>query len=52
VRSIAYLGEARQTAGVPVTVPFGGHAVFIDARALLAYLDPLCYPGQVLACAL
>jgi tryptophanase len=51
-RSIAYLGEALETAGVPVVVPFGGHAVFIDARALLAHLDPLHYPGQALACAL
>jgi tryptophanase len=52
VRSIAYLGEALESAGVPVVVPFGGHAVFIDARALLAHLDPLQYPGQALACAL
>jgi tryptophanase len=37
---------------VPVVVPFGGHAVFIDARSLLAHLDPLQYPGQALACAL
>ena len=52
VRSIAYLGEALESAGVPVVVPFGGHAVFIDARALLPHLDPLRYPGQALACAL
>ena len=52
VRSIAYLGEALESAGVPVVVPFGGHAVFLDARALLAHLDPLHYPGQALACAL
>ena len=52
VRSIAYLGEALESAGVPVVVPFGGHAVFIDAGALLAHLDPLHYSGQALACAL
>ena len=52
VRSIAYLGEALESAGIPVVVPFGGHAVFIDARALLTHLDPLQYPGQALACAL
>jgi len=51
-RSVAYLGEALESAGVPVVVPFGGHAVFIDARALLPHLDPLHYPGQALACAL
>ena len=52
VRSISYLGEALESAGIPVVVPFGGHAVFIDARAMLAHLDPLQYPGQSLACAL
>ena len=52
VRSIAYLGEALESAGIPVVVPFGGHAVFIDARAMLGHLDPLHYPGQALACAL
>jgi tryptophanase len=52
IRSVAYLGEALEAAGVPVVVPFGGHAVFLDARALLPHLDPLRYPGQVLACAL
>ncbi|HVB45754.1 MAG TPA: tryptophanase [Streptosporangiaceae bacterium] len=52
VRSVEYLGEALEKAGVPVVVPFGGHAVFIDARAMLPHLDPLAYPGQALACAL
>jgi tryptophanase len=52
VRSVAYLGEALESAGIPVVVPFGGSAVFIDARAMLAHLDPLRYPGQALACAL
>jgi tryptophanase len=52
VRSVAYLGEALVSAGIPVVVPFGGHAVFIDARAMLAHLDPLEYPGQALACAM
>jgi tryptophanase len=51
-RSVAYLGEAIEAAGVPVVVPFGGHAVFIDARTMLGHLEPLEYPGQALACAL
>jgi tryptophanase len=52
VRSVEYLGAALEQAGVPVVVPFGGHAVFIDARALLPHIEPLAYPGQALACAL
>ena len=51
-RSVEYLGEALEKVGVPVVVPFGGHAVFIDARAMLPHIDPLAYPGQALACAL
>ncbi len=52
VRSVAYLGEALEAAGVPVVVPFGGHAVFVDAREMLPHIEPLRYPGQALACAL
>ena len=32
--------------------PIGGHAVYIDARAMLPHIDPLAYPGQSLAVAL
>jgi tryptophanase len=52
VRSTAYLGEALEQAGVPLVKPFGGHAVYLDARALLPQIDPLQYPGQALAVAL
>ncbi len=52
VRSTAYLGEALDAAGVPVVKPFGGHAVYLDARALLPHVAPLEYPGQALAIAL
>jgi tryptophanase len=52
IASTAYLGDALHRMGVPVVVPFGGHAIFIDARALLAHVPPLHYPGQALACAL
>jgi tryptophanase len=52
IRSTAYLGEALQQAGVPVLTPIGGHAVYLDARALLPHLSPLEYPGQALAVAL
>jgi tryptophanase len=52
IRSTAYLGEALHAAGIPVVRPIGGHAVYLDARALLPHLDPLRYPGQSLAVAL
>jgi tryptophanase len=49
IRSTAYLGDALDEAGVPVVLPIGGHAVYIDARALLPHIPPLEYPGQALA---
>jgi tryptophanase len=52
VRSTAYLGEALDAAGVPLVKPFGGHAVYLDARRLLPHVPPLAYPGQALAIAL
>jgi tryptophanase len=52
VRSTAYLGEALTKIGVPIVQPTGGHAVYVDARALLPHIPPLQYPGQSLAVAL
>ena len=52
IRSTAYLGEALVEAGVPCVQPIGGHAVYLDAAALLPHIAPLEYPGQALACAL
>ena len=52
IRSTAYLGDALTQAGIPVVQPIGGHAVYLDARALLPHIPPLSYPGQALAVAL
>jgi len=52
IRSTAYLGEALLEAGIPCVQPIGGHAVYIDAGALLPHVPALAYPGQSLAVAL
>ena len=52
IRSTAYLGEALLKIGFPMVQPVGGHAVYLDARALLPHIPPLHYPGQSLAVAL
>ncbi len=52
VRSIAYLAEALQQAGVPLLLPPGGHAVYLDAKAFLPHVPQSQYPGHSLACAL
>ena len=52
IQSTAYLGEALHRSGVPVFMPIGGSAVYIDARGFLPHIPPLQYPGQSLAVAL
>ncbi len=52
ITSTAYLGNALDESGVPVILPIGGHAVYIDARRLLPHVQPLEYPGHALAVAL
>jgi tyrosine phenol-lyase len=52
IRSIEYLHERLLAAGVPVLQPAGGHAVYLDARALLPQIPPLEYPGIALSNAL
>ena len=50
--STRYVGNHLLAAGVPIVRPVGGHAVYIDARAMLPHIPPLHYPGQSLAVAL
>lgn len=52
IRSVAYLGERLAKAGVPMVTPPGGHALYLDARAMLPEIPPLQYPACALACAL
>ncbi len=49
IRSTAYLAEKADGAGVPIVKPPGGHAVYLDAKALLPHIPPSQYPAQALA---
>ena len=49
VQSVAYLANRLQSFGVPVLLPPGGHAVYVDARRFLPHIPSLQYPAQVLA---
>jgi tryptophanase len=52
IRSTEYLGDKLTAAGVPIIQPPGGHAVYIDARALLPHIPPLEFPAIALVNAL
>ncbi len=47
--STAYVANKLDEVGVPVMLPAGGHAVYLDARRFLPHVPPLEYPGQALS---
>jgi tryptophanase len=52
IRSIEYLAEKLVAFDVPIVRPPGGHALYIDARAMLPHIPQLEYPAWALGCAL
>jgi tyrosine phenol-lyase len=52
IRTISYLGEKLTEAGVPILLPTGGHAVYIDAASFCKHIPAEEFPGQAIACAL
>ncbi len=52
VRSIEYVGERLQAAGIDIVEPTGGHAIYIDAGTFCPHIPSSEFPGQALACEL
>ena len=52
IRSVAYLGEKLSAAGIPIVQPTGGHAIYIDAAAMLPHVPNHAYPAWALSLAL
>jgi tryptophanase len=49
ISQVAYLGEKLKSYGVPVLEPYGGHAIFIDAKMFLPEVCKEQYIAQTLA---
>ena len=49
IRSVAYLGDKLTAAGIPIVQPPGGHAIYLDAKALLPHIPPQEYPAWALS---
>ncbi|MEX2117111.1 MAG: tryptophanase [Bacteroidota bacterium] len=52
IRSVEYLGEKLVQSGVPIVLPPGGHAIYLDAARFASHIPAHQYPGQSIVCEL
>ena len=49
IGQVEYVGEALTNIGVPIVLPVGGHAIFLDAKKFLPHIKQTDFPAQTLA---
>lgn len=49
IEQVAYLGKRLTNFGIPMQMPYGGHAIFVDAKKFLPRLPKEHYVAQTLA---
>ena len=52
IKSTEYLGRKLHEQGVPILMPPGGHAIYLDARRFLPGIPQEQFPAQSITCAL
>lgn len=52
IGQVRAFGDRLLRGGVPIVLPIGGHALYLDARRFLPHIPPEQFPSQALACAL
>ncbi len=49
IEQVHYLGRKLDENGIPLVKPFGGHAIYLDAKKFLPHIPQDEFPAQVLA---
>lgn len=49
IGQVEYVGEKLKSIGIPIVLPIGGHAIFLDAKKFLSHIAQTEFPAQTLA---